>query len=225
MIPKAKKNLHACKYHLQNLLKSRHFEEVEINFAAFVNFARSTTFVLQKEFNKDPQFVKWYGDSKKDNVTCKQGNKKNESLSQSDKGTKQHEMENDELCRFFLNLRNKIIKEGISDLDCSTLICAMNSDLDYPDKPLGASLDIGTDGVYYHVHKGTAQEDRIPAFSSTAKIITDIYISQAPTQHLGQKIENPNLITIAQLYYKYLENLVEEWTEIVNCAKAKLPTA
>jgi len=65
MIPKAKKNLHACKQHLENLFKSKNFEEVEINFENFVNSGRNVTFVLQKEFNTDPRFIKWYGKSKK----------------------------------------------------------------------------------------------------------------------------------------------------------------
>jgi len=43
MIPKAKKNLHACQYHLEKLLNSKHFEELEINFGAFVVFAITIT--------------------------------------------------------------------------------------------------------------------------------------------------------------------------------------
>ena len=71
MIPKAKKKLHACKVHLEKLLKSNHFAEVEIYFEAFVNSGRDVTFVLQKEFNKDPRFIKWYGESKQKNVSGK----------------------------------------------------------------------------------------------------------------------------------------------------------
>ncbi len=65
LIPNAKKNLHECKYHFDGMLKSLNVEELEINFAAFVNSARNVTFVLQKEFAHNPIFKEWYGD--KDN--------------------------------------------------------------------------------------------------------------------------------------------------------------
>lgn len=201
MIPKAKKNLHACKYHLENLLKSKHFEEAEINFAAFVNAARSTTFVLQKEFKTNPKFIEWYGNP----------DKPKEAL----EGTKRHEMKNDKLCKFFLDLRNKIVKEGITNLNCSTIIRSLNTGQDLLDEPAGASIAIGPQGIYYHVNKGTPQEDMIPAIT-TGKITTSIIIAGAPSQHLGNKILNPNLVSISKLYYEYLKNLVEEWTGIIN---------
>lgn len=203
MIPRAKKNLHECSYHLKNLLYSKHFEEVEINFAAFVNSARNTTFVLQKEFKKNPDFIPWYGDPDKPG--------------DARKGTKLYEMQNDELCKFFNTLRNQIIKEGINNLHCSSKM-SLNSTTDFPDKPEGASLGLGPRGAYYHVHPGTAKEDNIPAISKTANILVDIFIAKAPHQHMELTINNPNLITISQLYHRYLENMVEEWTGIMNNA-------
>ena len=198
MIPKAKKKLHACKQYLENLLKSKHFEEVEIILEAFVNSARNVTFVLQKEFKKNPRFKKWYGDSKKE----------------LEEGTKQYEMKNDELCKFFKDLRNKIIKEGINGLVGSIVIRSINTNKDYPNRPAGADLNIGLKGVYFHINKGTSKEDLIPA--PLRKGITQaITLNNPPTQHLGQKIEKPNLFIIMKLYYKYLENLVEEWTGIL----------
>lgn len=78
MIPKARKNLHECIYHLNHIKNSKNSVEFEINFAAFVNSARNVTFVLQKEFNKDNDFKTWYVE-------------------------KQNEMKQDELCKFFMN--------------------------------------------------------------------------------------------------------------------------
>jgi len=198
MIPKAKKNLHACKYHLRNLLNSKHFEEVEINFAAFVNSARNTTFVLQKEFKKTPGFIEWYGNPDK-----------------PEEGTKLHQMKNDELCKFFLNLRSKITKEGITNLNCSTTVRSLHTGRDFPDKPASASIVVGNQGIYYHVQKGTPQEDKLPAITG-GDITTNIFIAGAPTQRLGKTIPNPNLVNISELYYEYLKNLVEEWTGIMN---------
>lgn len=121
MIPRAKKNLHECEYHLNNLLSSKHFEEVEINFAAFINSARNSTFVLQKEFKKYSSFIEWYGDP--------------DNSENAEKGTKIFEMNNDELCRFFKNLRNQIDKEGINGLNCSTTINSFNSSEDLIERP------------------------------------------------------------------------------------------
>lgn len=145
MVPKAKKNLHECEYHLSNLLKSKHFEEVEINFAAFVNSARNVTFVLQKEYKGHPKFLEWYGDP--------------DNPEESKKGTKIYEMRNDDLCKFFYKLRSQIIKEGINNLNCSTKIRSFRTVTDTPDKPENASILIGSKGIYYHVDKGTPQED------------------------------------------------------------------
>ena len=102
MIPRAKKNLHECEYHLNKMLSISHVEELEINFAAFVNSARNVTFVLQKEFNKDSYFIERYE-------------------------VKQNEMSQDKLCKFFYELRSSIIKEGINKLEFSTQINQFNS--------------------------------------------------------------------------------------------------
>lgn len=188
MIPKAKKNLHSCEYHIKNMLGSKHFEEVEINFAAFVQSARSVTFVLQKEFSKDQKFVDWYT-------------------------SKQKEMGKDQLCKFFKELRNSVVKEGITGLHCSTIISSLNTSTDMLDKPEDAGVLIGSTGMYYLVKQGTPYEDRIPAHTK-GKISANVAISGAPDYHLGKKIKQPNLVLISQLYYEYLKNLVEEWTGV-----------
>lgn len=216
MIPKAKKNLHECAYHLENLLNSKNFEEAEINFAAFVNSARNTTFVLQKEFKKNSEFIKWYGDSKKEKILCKTCGEKQKIPVKAKEGTKQYEMKHDELCHFFHKLRSQIVHEGINKLNCSLYIKSMNTKTDYPDRPEDTSMEITNRGVFYRIHRETAKEDLIPAQSNTARIATYITISNCPTQHLGKKINHPNLFTITQLYYNYLKSLIEEWTGIIN---------
>ena len=157
---------------------------------------------------------------KKEKVICESCGKKKTLPHEPLKGTKQYEMSKDELCKFFLNLRNQIEKEGLDNLGCSTTIDFINTESDYPNRPENSILEIDTDGVYFRIFSGTPKEDRISAPSDTAKLTTSIYILNTPTQHLGNKIENPNLITVTQLYYEYLESLVEEWTGILNCAMA-----
>jgi len=202
MIPRAKKNLHECEYHLNKMLSSRHVEELEINFAAFVNSARSITWVLQNEFIGNSlykeKFLKWYGDPKN-----------------PIEGTKAYEMKNDELCKFFNSLRTFIAKEGINKINCNTTIKRFNTSTDLVEKPTNSSVVINNKGIYYLVNKGTAQEDLLPVVTK-GDIATTIFIENAPTKHRGKKIENNNLINISTLYFLYLKYLVEEWTEIIN---------
>ena len=190
MIPKAKKNLHECKYHLNNMLKSENIEELEINFAAFVNSGRNVTFVLQKEFTSDDNFNKWYK-------------------------TKQDEMGSDELCKFFKELRNLIIKEGINNIECNTRISKLNTSEDMVDRPKNSGIAITGKGIFYLINKGTPQEDLIPA-KTKAQMMTTVFIKDAPKTYLGKTILNNSIIEISKIYYEYLKILVEEWTGIVN---------
>lgn len=191
MIPKAKKNLHECEYHLNNMLHSKHVEELEINLAAFVNSARNVTFVLQKEFKQNPVFNKWYE-------------------------KKQEEMKQDPLCKFFHKLRNSVIKEGINNLSCSTHIQSLNYPADMRDKPApDCDIAINEKGLFWLVNKGLPQEDLIPAFSK-GSIITHVFIKDAPTHHMGKEIKENNIINISKIYYDYLRNIVEAFTGIMN---------
>ncbi len=190
MVPKCKKNIHACQYHFDKMLTSKNVEEYEINFAAFVNSARNITFVLQKEFSKDEKFKNWYE-------------------------KKQDEMKHDELCIFFHNLRNEIVKEGVNRLDFSTTIEVFNSKTDIIDRPKNSMLQISGKGIYYLVNQGTAEEDLIPA-KVKGKIITNIFINNPPISHLGKLISNKNILNLIEGYFKYLKDTVNEWTGIIN---------
>lgn len=190
MVPKAKKNLHECEYHLDKMINSQNIEELEINFAAFVNSARNVTFVLQKEFNGDEAFKKWYE-------------------------SKQEEMRSDELCKFFKELRNQILKEGINKIECNTKISRLNSSSDMVDRPKNSGLVITGKGISYLINKGTSGEDLIPA-KTTAQMVTTVFIKDAPQKHLGSTIQNNSIIEISKVYNSYLKNIVEEWTGKMN---------
>lgn len=190
MVPLAKKNLHECKYHLDKMSQSTSVEELEINLAAFVNSSRNVTFVLQKEFSRNEQFKSWYK-------------------------LKQEQMRNDPLCMFFLELRNKIIKEGINDLQASLLIQSFNSSTDIIDRPDNAGMVINSKGIYWHVYKGTGQEDYVPAVTKGI-ITTKVGINNPPLKHFDQDISKLNVLEISYLYLNYLKSLVEEFTETLN---------
>lgn len=211
MIPRAKKNLHECAYHLEKMSSATHLEDFEISFAAFVNSARSVTFILQKEYKNNPDFIAWYGnpDSYRDGGWI--------GDSSEPKHTKIYEMSHDPLCKFFVTLRNQITKEGINGFVCSTQISSFNSSTDLINQPPGSSLQITGAGMYYLVGSGTPQEDRIPA-RSRGRITTQISIPNMPSGHLGNAIaeDQRNIIDLSKIYYEYLKLIVEEWTEVLN---------
>ena len=203
MVPRAKKNLHECVYHINKMVSSTHAEELAINFAAFVNSARNVTFVLQKEFAHDARFNQWYGDKDAPAI-----------------GTKRHEMKSDGLCTFFRDLRDQIVKEGTNGFICSTHIHQMNTGTDMLDQPANSSIEISSDGMYYGVHAGTALEDRIPA-RTKGRLTTSVAIQNPPVSHLGKPIpENErDILSLSKKYYEYLKSVVEEWTGMINTKK------
>jgi hypothetical protein len=172
------------------MIGSGNVEELEINFAAFVNSARNVTFVLQKEFSENKDFFRWYKE-------------------------KQEEMDADELCAFFKELRNRIVKEGINQIKCFTKISKFNVPKDLIDRPNASGLVITDRGIYYLVDKGTPKEDLIPA-KTKAKMVTRVIIENAPKKHLGKTITDNNIIELCRIYYSYLKNLIEEWVGILN---------
>lgn len=101
MIPRAKKNLHECEFHIRGMENARHFEELEISFLALVRAARNVTWVLASEFENHRDFSsifkEWFGDKDKPAVD-----------------TKRFEMKEDGLCKFFNRIRTEIEKEGIN---------------------------------------------------------------------------------------------------------------
>jgi len=166
---------------------SSHVEELEINFVAFVNSSRNVTFVLQKEYKHDHHFENWYEEKVK-------------------------EMREDPLCKFFHKIRNRIIKEGINGIFCNTKINRLNSGKDFPDQPKNSSVTITNKGIYYKIEKGTPQEDLIPA-KTTGDVITQVFIQNSPSIHMGRKLKKNDLITISRVYYAYLCSLIEDWVE------------
>ncbi|NGX32152.1 MAG: hypothetical protein K1060chlam4_00193 [Candidatus Anoxychlamydiales bacterium] len=138
MIPKAKKNLHACKYHLNTMKAARNSEEFEIGYSAFVIFARTVTFVLQKEFSENKGFEIWY-QKKRDNLS------------------------NNPIAKFFLDQRNTIEKEGINALEFSLDIHNLDLTGNETGIPQNADVEIQPNGIFHLVAKGTSKEDLLPA--------------------------------------------------------------
>lgn len=83
----ADEKLEAAFHFLEEMRRSMENRKVFIfNLDAFLSTSRSVTFVLQKEFRREPKFRKWYGQ-------------------------KQEEMKKDELMNFFTGMRDFSIHE------------------------------------------------------------------------------------------------------------------
>lgn len=217
IIPKAKAILHRCRYHLDVMPKSQNFEELEINFCAFVVSARSVTFTLQKEFNKTDAFKKWYG-TQPDEKICDCCGRLVLTQVGTNEGTKQHEMANDQLCKFFVKIRNKIEKEGESSIEAvkTTFPAGMKIPQDFKNKPADTSeTTLNVKGAYALVFPNTSKADYLPL--TVSKPIQTIFgIPNPPLKHLGENIKDKNFFEISELYYEYLKAMVEEWTEKAN---------
>lgn len=84
---KAEERYEEAEYFLEQMRKNSLGGKVFIyNLDAFLNAARSITFVLKKEFSTNPKFSAWYA-------------------------TKEEEMRKDDLMKFFVEMRNVSVKE------------------------------------------------------------------------------------------------------------------
>ena len=126
-------------------------------------------------------------------------------------------MKHDPLCKYFKNLRNDILKKGISGIEAvSTEIETFDSSKDIPKKPKGVDdIVIGKRGIFFSVHSKTPKADIIPA-DTNAKMSTVFILKDVPDTHLGNNITDKNFFEVSKLYYEYLKSLVEECTGIVN---------
>ena len=182
MIPKAKKNLHQCEFHLNIMKNAKNTEEFEIGFNAFVISARTVTFVLQKEYKNIDNFENWYSG-------------------------KQTEMQDNDICKFFVKLRNSIEKEGINGLEFSIEINKLELTGNGCFIPEISSIEILPKGFFYLVNKGSPQEDLLPAeIKGNFKISIFLQINGRPM----------NVLEVSEKHYQFLKSLVEEWTGIVN---------
>ncbi len=185
MIPKAKQNLHECSYHLEGMKRATNIEIFEICFAAFVNSARNVTFVLQKEYAHNDKFVLWYK-------------------------AKQEKLKNDIICKYFVDLRNKINKEGINELNFVTTIHTINTANDLIDRPVNSKVIIKSRGLYYLIKEKSPEEDMIPA-AHKGFVQTEIKFNKLP-----DCIKDKNVFDLSISYYEILKSIIDGWTGLLN---------
>jgi len=149
---------------------------------------RSVTFVLQKLKSMEPEFEAWYASYQK-------------------------EMRNDEMLKFFHDLRNKMNKEGISPVHIEHSFMQQDVEklVSHSRKrpPNTIKVVIGSNESYYEVRKDDGSIEKVPINDRMPIRFTQKF-QNAPTTHLGESIEGETAFQMAERYVKYLRNVVSE---------------
>ena len=165
--------------HFDLICKSRSVDEFEDHFASFLAAARTVTLALQHDLNGNPGFAEWYA-------------------------IKQKEMAEDELCKFFLNVRNADLHTGKTAITSSMKIRGSLK----LSAPLGGAIAINNRGVYEIYNPGKPDQKIVE--KAMPDVERTIYFVKPPKNHLGASIAEKNPIEICRIYKEYLENLVCE---------------
>jgi hypothetical protein len=153
------------------------------SFNSFLSAARAITNALQKEGDKIKGFDDWYS-------------------------KKQEQMKKDETLRFIHDARTEDFHEGKHKLRFGTYISHFSSK-QAGSRPADSLLSIQAEGPFWVVDKGTPKERRIPIKKGGSWTI-QVSIENAPINHLGEKLEKNDPLTICQLALEYFGNLVYE---------------
>jgi hypothetical protein len=154
-------------------------------------FGRAVAFVLQNLRNTEPTFDEWYAP----HVTA---------------------MRNDELCRFFVELRNTIEKVGHVPVKVTTYVIKRFTGADMarlpPAPPNAESMFMGDQagraGWVVRLPDGSTENFY---FDLPADIggPTDLQFPDPPKSHAGQLLSTTRIKDLCKLYLEYLENLVQ----------------
>lgn len=154
-------------------------------------FGRSITNILQKLRSTEPGFDEWYLKYRT-------------------------EMEEDQLMKYFYNLRSDILKEGIDKVNKRTHITKLKLPDDYirfgPPPPNATGFFIGGEGG------GNGWIVRLPDGSEVIYYFelpsdigsTKLVLQEPPQYHLGKRVPDSSIETLCGLYIEYLRQLVNE---------------
>jgi hypothetical protein len=183
MLENADRKLKEMYQFLEQMKSSNNVDDFERYFAAFISAGRSVTFSLQLDLRNIDGFSEWYS-------------------------VKQQEMKEDELLKFFKDLRNSDIHTGKPNTSSSIFIKGPVDSKKWENRPRGSSIKVTGRGVYYVKNPDTPFEEVIPA-QFPNKTIHKIGFKNPPTRHNG-KIINQNPVSLCKLYIDYLNELVKE---------------
>jgi hypothetical protein len=155
-------------------------------------FGRSVTFVLQNLRSATESFDAWY-----------------EPIKEA--------MQADPLLRYFVELRNEILKEGGPVAHAGTFVEYFNIEDLRPvmaQAPPGAgSFSIADDGRtgWWEIKlpDGSIEKYYVP-LPSTIKMRSTLHFPDPPQEHLGEPLVDTSLQNLGRLYVDYLTSLVED---------------
>lgn len=193
IIANAKQQLSFIKDSIEDLEENKN--NIRIRKRAFANiiiFGRSVTFVLQNLRSRVFGFDEWY-------VPI------------------QEKMKGDELLNTFKNARNDLEKQG-------KINSATSISIDFLDGRMMAELmknppknaksffigdTFGGSGWFVEMPDGT-EEKLYVEIGENSSISIDVFFSQRPSMHNGQRITDSTIENCSRLYYEFLRSLVDE---------------
>ncbi len=184
MLDNTERKLRELAHFFQQMKVSDSIDVLEGHFSAFISAGRSVTFSLQSDLKKFEGFSEWYSD-------------------------KQKEMKDDELLRFFKDLRDSDIHTGKQNIESSIFIKGPVNSKNWKNRPEGSSIRITGRGVFFVENPDTPFEKVTPAEIPNTKV-HKFGFRNPPSRHNNKNLSSQEPIYLCELYKKYLEDLVKE---------------
>jgi hypothetical protein len=193
VLDQTQEKLKEARYFIKKMVQTqKRPDEFRYNLDAFINSARSITWVLQKQNAKNPKFIGWYE-------------------------KKRQEMQGDELLRFMVKARNVSVKEEVLNPDSLTHIRHIYIE----QVPKGWSFVITRRGEPVWVkYPNTQNEIRIHANEYDEEVTIYYFFDKpkSPKTFFNTNIERFDVIRLCKLYLGYLEDIVKEAHTIIESA-------
>ncbi|HLF07939.1 MAG TPA: hypothetical protein VI789_01125 [Dehalococcoidia bacterium] len=159
------------------------FTSARHRFAAFVNASFAVINALRKDGGKSSEFKEWLS-------------------------ARLHEAEADPVAQFFKKARNKDFHEAQIDLNSELYVGSFSSDDAGPPPAKGASIVVGSTGIYWLVDKGKPSERRIPVRKG-GHWSTRIRFANPPTVLRGKELVKLDPLSAARMELAFLDELLE----------------
>lgn len=188
ILQETKQTLGTVRLALQDLLESTNPERRAAALRTLVVFGRAVTNVLQNLRGVIPDFDSWYLPWKS-------------------------QMEQDQLLRFFYNLRTEILKRGTLPVSAGLHIKRFRYPEDLPPAPPNAKSFFMGDtlgGIGWEVELPDGSTERVYVAVLDEVAVTWLTFSGAPAEHLGRPIHDKSAQSLCTLYVTYLEGLVSD---------------
>ena len=187
IVQRTEGTLRHAQVELRELLLSVDPELYAAHFRNVIVHGRSVTFVLQQLRSRVHGFDAWYEPW-------------------------QQEMKEDALLRYFVDVRNDILKKGDTHAGANLYIRSLSTDQIGPSPEGAKSLFIGDHlgGIGWDVDRGDGTAGKV--YWKLPREVGEVWYTfrDAPLIHLGKDITGLSAAHLLDLYLKYLARLVGE---------------